>query len=236
MRKNQGKFATPPQTRRWVKCLEDWAKRKGKSGADICEVLGYANKSSWSRLRDGTCSKVRIDTLQLGIAKCGLNTSYINGYLDYKNKFTEARNIFTDFKQTYATYIVRGQYFHAAQIVRKAAMFIYETLVPKDMALLHLSLENRLNNYESAKVTASVDGNTCYTVSVFGDSHCIKFTMVKKLGSSDVPVMEGDLDVHAVSAIKRVFVHTKKTAASSKRSIAKFTDNANRLTQQTFKS
>lgn len=235
MKKYQSKFATPLQTRRWVKCLEEWAKNKGKSGTDICEVLGYANKSSWSRIRDGTCSKVRIETLQQGISKCGLNSAYINGYLDYKSKFSEARNIFVDFKTTYADYMARGQYFHAAQIVRKAAMFIYETLVPKDM-LLYLSLENRLNTYESAKVIASIDGNTFYTVSVFGDTHCIKFTMSKKLGSSDIPVMEGDLDVHAVSAIKRVFAHTKNIATSSKRSIAKFTENANKLTQQTFKS
>jgi hypothetical protein len=46
----------------------------------------------------------------------------------------------------------------------------------------------------------------------------------------NIPVMEGDLDIHAVSAIKHQVTTGKKKHYKSQKSVAKFTDNAKKYT------
>lgn len=166
---------------------------------------------------------VRTSTQQLG-----LDSNFINGVFDFKAKFSEARNIFTDFKETYAQCLGRGNQYQASQIVRKAAMFLFETLVPKDM-LLTLEFINRKNEYETAKICCSMDEVNFYDITIFGGPLCVMFTLSKKMANMDLPIMEGDLDIHAVSAIKHQVSVGKKKYYKSQKSVAKFTDNAKKF-------
>jgi hypothetical protein len=56
------------------------------------------------------------------------------------------------------------------------------------------------------------------------------FSLCKKINGMTVPIMEGDLDIHAVSAIKHQVSTGKKKHYKSQKSIAKFADNAKQFT------
>lgn len=228
------KFATPAQTRRWLKCITEWAKANNKSQDYLREFIGYANRSSWNRLKDGLVRRVKMEVVSRTVQDAGLDYNFINGLYDFKHKFSEVRNIFDDFKETYPLLVRQGHMYQASQIVRKAALFVFETLVPKDM-LLSLAIDNRYNEYESAKIFCSIDSVESFCISIYGGPKRVQFTMHKKIGSVDIPVMEGDLDIHAVSAIKGQFAHRKKTQHTGKRSVAKFDAHAKKITENSFK-
>jgi hypothetical protein len=191
-------------------------------------MLGYSSRSGWYRLLQGVNKRARLALIRSSTQQLGLDSNFINGIYDFKAKFSEARNIFTDFKELYAQYRSQGNQYQASQIVRKAAMFVYETLVPKDM-LLNLEFTNRQNQYETTKITCSPDEVNFYDIVVFGGPICVMFTLSKKVGSADMPIMEGDLDIHAVSAIKHQVSVGKKKHYKSQKSIAKFEDNAKKF-------
>lgn len=224
-----GPFATPAQTQRWIKCLNGWAKTNNKTHTDISNLLGFSSRSGWYRLLQGVNKRARLALVRTSTQQLGLDSNFINGVFDFKAKFSEARNIFTDFKETYAQTSSTGNHYQASQIVRKAAMFLFETLVPKDM-ILSLEFINRNNEYETAKICCSPDEVNFYYISVFGGPLCVMFTLSKKIGNLDMPIMEGDLDIHAVSAIKHQVSVGKKKHYKSQKSIAKFTDNAKKFT------
>jgi hypothetical protein len=223
-----GPFATPAQTQRWLKCLNSWAKANNKTQTDITKVLGFSSRSGWYRLLQGVNKRARLDLVRSSTQQLGLDSHFINGIFDFKAKFSEARNIFTDFKELYANCISIGNQYQASQIVRKAAMFLFETLVPKDM-ILSLEFVNRKNEYETAKILCG-DETNFYEVDVFGGPLCVMFTLSKKAGSMNIPVMEGALDIHAVSAIKHQVSVGKKKYYKSQKSIDKFADNAKEFT------
>jgi len=223
-----GPFSTPAQTQRWIKCLNSWAKANNKTHTDISNMLGYSSRSGWYRLLQGVNKRARLALIRSSTQQLGLDANFINGIFDFKAKFSEARNIFTDFKESYAQCLGQGNQYQASQIVRKAAMFLFETLVPKDM-ILSLEFVNRKNEYETAKILCG-DENNFYEIDVFGGHLCVMFTLSKKVGSMNIPVMEGDLDIHAVSAIKHQVTTGKKKHYKSQKSIAKFTDNAKKYT------
>jgi len=223
-----GAFATPAQTQRWIKCLNSWAKANNKTHTDISNTLGYSSRSAWYRLMQGVNKRARLALIRSSTQQLGLDANFINGIFDFKAKFSEARNIFTDFKESYAQCLGQGNQYQASQIVRKAAMFLFETLVPKDM-ILSLEFVNRKNEYETAKIVCG-DENNFYEIDIFGGPLCVMFTLSKKVGSMNIPVMEGDLDIHAVSAIKHQVTTGKKKHYKSQKSIAKFTDNAKKYT------
>lgn len=220
-----GHYATPAQTNRWVKCLRDWAKVNGKTNTQICEMLGFDSRTSWYRIIKGEHKRTRARLIQSTSQQLGLDINFINGVYDFKSKFSEARNIFTEFKDTYTQYMKQGNQYHASQIIRKAAMFLYETLVPKDL-MLHLEFENRKNLYESAKITCSPDELNFYKIDIFGGPQCVMFTLSRMAGSCVIPMMEGDLDIHAVSAIKHHISVSKKRQTKTQTVVAKFEDNA----------
>lgn len=224
-----GPFATPAQTQRWIKCLNSWAKANDKSHTDISNILGFSSRSGWYRLLQGVNKRARLALVRTSTQQLGLDANFINGVFDFKGKFSEARNIFTDFKETYAQCLSKGNQYHASQIMRKAAMFLFETLVPKDM-ILSLEFINRKNEYETAKICCSPDEVNFYNINIFGGPICVMFTLSKKMGSLELPIMEGDLDIHAVSAIKHQVSVGKKKYYKSQKSIAKFTDNAKKFT------
>lgn len=224
-----GTFATPAQTQRWIKCLNSWAKANDKTHTDISNMLGYSSRSGWYRLLQGVNRRARLALIRSSTQQLGLDSNFINGVFDFKAKFSEARNIFTDFKESYAQCLGQGNQYQASQIVRKAAMFLYETLVPKDM-ILGLELTNRKNEYESAKIYCSIDGINMYYITIFGGPICVMFSLCKKINGMTVPIMEGDLDIHAVSAIKHQVSTGKKKHYKSQKSIAKFEDNAKQFT------
>jgi hypothetical protein len=223
-----GPFSTPAQTQRWIKCLNSWAKANNKTHTDISNTLGYSSRSAWYRLLQGVNKRARLALIRSSTQQLGLDANFINGIFDFKAKFSEARNIFTDFKESYAQCLGQGNQYQASQIVRKAAMFLFETLVPKDM-ILSLEFVNRKNEYETAKILCG-DENNFYEIDIFGGPLCVMFTLSKKVGSMNIPVMEGDLDIHAVSAIKHQVTTGKKKHYKSQKSIAKFTDNAKKYT------
>jgi len=223
-----GAFSTPAQTQRWIKCLNSWAKANNKTHTDISNMLGYSSRSGWYRLLQGVNKRARLALIRSSTQQLGLDANFINGIFDFKAKFSEARNIFTDFKESYAQCLGQGNQYQASQIVRKAAMFLFETLVPKDM-ILSLEFVNRKNEYETAKILCG-DENNFYEIDIFGGPLCVMFTLSKKVGSMNIPVMEGDLDIHAVSAIKHQVTTGKKKHYKSQKSIAKFTDNAKKYT------
>jgi hypothetical protein len=223
-----GPFSTPAQTQRWIKCLNSWAKANNKTHTDISNMLGYSSRSGWYRLLQGVNKRARLALIRSSTQQLGLDANFINGIFDFKAKFSEARNIFTDFKESYAQCLGQGNQYQASQIVRKAAMFLFETLVPKDM-ILSLEFVNRKNEYETAKILCG-DENNFYEIDIFGGPLCVMFTLSKKVGSMNIPVMEGDLDIHAVSAIKHQVTTGKKKHYKSQKSIAKFTDNAKKYT------
>lgn len=223
-----GAFSTPAQTQRWIKCLNSWAKANNKTHTDISNMLGYSSRSGWYRLLQGVNKRARLALIRSSTQQLGLDANFINGIFDFKAKFSEARNIFTDFKESYAQCLGQGNQYQASQIVRKAAMFLFETLVPKDM-ILSLEFVNRKNEYETAKILCG-DENNFYEIDIFGGSLCVMFTLSRKTGSMNIPVMEGDLDIHAVSAIKHQVATGKKKYYKSQKSIAKFTDNAKKYT------
>jgi hypothetical protein len=224
-----GAFATPAQTQRWIKCLNSWAKANDKSHTDISNMLGFSSRSGWYRLLQGVNRRARLALIRSSTQQLGLDSNFINGVFDFKAKFSEARNIFTDFKESYAQCLGQGNQYQASQIVRKAAMFLYETLVPKDM-ILGLELTNRKNEYESAKIYCSLDETNLYYITIFGGPICVMFSLCKKINGMTVPIMEGDLDIHAVSAIKHQVSTGKKKHYKSQKSIAKFADNAKQFT------
>jgi len=222
-----GTIATPAQTKRWVTCLTQWAKVNNKTHADIAEIIGFS-ASSWYRLIRGINKRTRLSYITSSTRQLGLDADYINGIFDFKNRFSEYKNIFTDFKELYAQYSRQGNNYQASQIVRKAAVFIYETLVPKDM-ILSLSLVNRNNEYETAEIHCSSNEIDFYVITIYGGAACVMFTLSKKMGSFNMPIMEGDLDTHAVSAIKHQVSVGKKKYYKSQKSVAKFTDNAKKF-------
>lgn len=232
MRKNlkSEKFASPVKTKRWIKCLNDWAQAKNKTQGELAELLGYSNRSSWYRLRDGTAKRAKLEIIARTVKEAELDANYINGIFDFKSKFSEAKNIFTDFRDTYYELITKGNVYQASQIIRKAALFLYESLVPRDM-LLTLELINRYNEYDSAKLICGVDELECFVINIFGGSKCVQFNMSKKVGSCDIPIMEGDLDLHAVSSIKSQFAHKKTAATKNKIKIDKFNSHAKKITE-----
>lgn len=221
-------YATAAQTKRWVKCLNEWANARGVNSDDLCEMLGFAHRSSWQRLMTGDIRRVKMDVMVKSIQECALNNAYIHGIYDYKSCFSEARNIFMDFRDVYASFASKGQFYQASQIIRKAAVFIFESLVPKDI-FINLHMENRRNEYESAKLICSVDETEFFTINIFGDRRCVRFTMSKKVGSAEVPVMEGDLDIHAVAAIKNQLSNRKKLAIEYKKTVDRFSENAKQM-------
>jgi hypothetical protein len=223
-----GPFATPAQTQRWIKCLNSWAKANDKNNTDIANLLGFTSRAGWYRLLQGVNKRARLALIQSSTQQLGLDVNFINGVFDFKAKFSEARNIFTDFKELYAQYMSKGNQYQASQIVRKAAMFLFETLVPKDM-ILSLEFVNRKNEYETAKIVCG-DEDSFYEMDVFGGPICVMFTLSKKLGSMRIPIMEGGLDIHAVSAIKHQISTVKKKHYKTQKSVAKFTDNAKKFT------
>jgi hypothetical protein len=225
-----GKFASPIQTKRWIKCLNDWAQLKNKSQGDVLRLVGYANRSSWYRLRDGAAKRVRLDVIERTVKEADLDLNYINGLFDFKSKFSEVRNIFNDFRDAYYDLISQGHRYQASQIVRKAALFLYESLVPKDM-MLRLELVNRCNEYDTASLICSVDEIEFFIINIFGGTQCVQFNMSKKVGSADIPIMEGDLDIHAVSSIKSQFSHKKTAATKNKIKIDKFNAHAKKMTE-----
>lgn len=225
-----GPFATLAQTQRWIKCLNNWAKANNKTHTDISNVLGFSSRSGWYRLLQGVTKRARLSLIRTSTQQLGLDSKFIDGVFDFKSKFSEARNIFNEFKETYAQCVSQGNQYQASQIVRKAAMFLFETLVPKD-TVLSLEFINRKNEYETAKIYCIPDEVTCYSISVFGGPICVMFTFSKKLSDSlEIPIMEGDLDIHAVSAIKHQVSVGKKIRYKSQKSIDKFTDNAKKFT------
>lgn len=223
-----GPFATPAQTQRWLKCLNSWAKANDKNNTDISNILGFSSRAGWYRLLQGVNKRARLALIQSSTQQLGLDVNFINGVFDFKAKFSEARNIFTDFKELYAQYASKGNQYQASQIVRKAAMFLFETLVPKDM-ILSLEFINRKNEYETAKIICGDEANF-YEIAIFGGPICVMFTLSKKVGSMNIPVMEGDLDIHAVSAIKHQVTTAKKKHYKTQKSVAKFADNAKQFT------
>ena len=222
-----GEFATPAQTQRWLKCLNSWAKANNKTQTDISNVLGFASRVNLYRLLKGVNKRARLSLIRTSTQQLGLDANFINGIFDFKAKFSEARNIFTDFKELYADCVSKGNQYQASQIVRKAAMFLFETLVPKDL-ILSLEFINRKNEYETAKILCGDESNF-YEVAVFGGPICVMFTLSKKAGSMNIPIMEGDLDIHSVSAIKHQVSVGKKKHYKAQKSIAKFTDNAKKF-------
>ncbi len=224
-----GPFATPAQTQRWLKCVNSWAKANNKNQTDISNTLGFSSRSAWYRLLQGINKRARLTLVRSSTQQLCLDANFINGIYDFKAKFSEARNIFTDFKELYANCISNGNQYQASQIVRKAAMFLFETLVPKDM-ILSLEFINRKNEYETAKICCSSDESIFYDIVIFGGRMCVMFTLSKQLGNMSVPIMEGDLDIHAVSAIKHQVSVGKKKYYKSQKSIDKFADNAKKFT------
>ena len=231
--KRESAFATPTQTKKWIKCVNSWAQANNKSPADICALLGFANRSSWHRLLHGTVKRVKLSVLMMTVKTAGLDLDYINGIYNYKYKFSESRNIFSDFKASYRAHITAGHYYSAAQIIRKAAIFIFETLIPNDLQLT-LTMENASNLYEAACVRCDFD-NVSYTIGVFGDQLCVKFRMSKKTlnkgiaSNVDIPIMEGDLDMHGSTAIKKVIMRERKNHVRNVTTSKIFENNARRI-------
>lgn len=221
-------FATPAQTQRWIKCILAWAKANDKSNIEIGKYLGFGSKVHWYRLMDGRCKRARLELIESTTKQLGLDANFINGLFDYKSKFSEARNIFNDFKEVYAAYVKKGNAYLASQIVRKAALFVYETLVPKDL-FMHLDIINRKNNFESANIICSTDDIEFFKINIYGGPQCVMFTMSKKVGNVEIPIMEGDLDIHALSAIRMQVAARQQKFVRGKKSIEKFEDNAKKF-------
>lgn len=221
-------YASGPQTRRWVYCVKEWAKARGKNTLEVANMLGYKCTTQWYLLRDGTVKRVKLDILQKSAAAAGLDINYINGIYSTKTKYIDASNVFTDMRDMYAECMAKGNRYQAAQIVRKSAMFVFETLVPKDMNLV-LMLETKGSEYESAKITCSIGDVDSYVIVFFGDVNNIKYMLQKKAGSAYVPVMEGDLDIHAVSAIKKHFSYRYNKPMADKKQQEKFAENARKM-------
>lgn len=228
--KKRATYATPAQTQRWLKCLQQWAKAHRKTQDDICKMLGFANRSSYWRLADQSVKRVRMKVLRESANTVGLDMDFIMGVYNFKDKFSDARNIFMEFREAYCEYRAKGHVYQASQIVRKAAMFIFETLVPKGLDA-KLEVEVRSSGYESARIICLPDGIDLYVISIYGAESCVQFTLTRAMGGTTVqiPVMEGDLDIHAVSAIKRQLSYKKKKATSSKKEIAKFSEHAKKM-------
>lgn len=173
----------------------------------------------------GDCKRARLSVIRDTTLRLGLDANFINGIFNFKSRFSEARNSFTDFKEVYSQCLSKGQHYMASQIVRKAALFVFETLVPKDI-IISLELVNRNNECDSAKVMCSPDNITFFVINIFGGSQCVMFSMLKRMGSMEIPIMEGDLDIHAVSSIKSQISMYKKKEIKLRKDVAKFEDNA----------
>ncbi|MEN6624147.1 MAG: hypothetical protein ABFD50_21695 [Smithella sp.] len=221
-------YASPAQTQRWIKCLLAWAKANNKTYNELTTMLGFKSRITIYRLAEGKRARTRISLIQSSIKEFGLDANYIYGVYDFKSKFSEARNIFTEFKELYAEYKSQGNFYQSSQIVRKAAMFVFETLVPKDI-LLHLEFTNRKNEYESASVTCSSDDKNFFRINIFGGPHCVMFTMSKLQGNMELPIMEGDLDIHALSSIRLQVTAALKGRRKVKKEAAQFEDNAKKF-------
>jgi predicted XRE-type DNA-binding protein len=221
-------MASPSQTQRWLKCILNWAKTNRVSHTELCDTLGFASRTSLSKLMNGKIKRARIKMIHESAQQFGLDINFINGIFDYKSKFSEVRNIFYEFKEAYANCINQGQLYQAAQIVRKAANFVYEALVPKDI-IINLELTNRKNEVETAVITCSADELEFFRINVYGGNFSVMFNMTKIIGSMEIGVMEGDLDAHAVSAIRHKLSANKKRYRRNKKEIDKFEDNAKRF-------
>lgn len=224
----RAKFASPQQTKRWLRCINAWAKANDKSQDDMAQILDFSCRSSWCRLKTGQVKRVNLETLKRTTADLGLDINYINGVFNYKNKFSEYKNVFSEFKQTYAAYASAGQQYHASQLVRKAALFLYEALVPKDL-YLKLNFDNKKNEFESIKLFCSADEIEIFVIDIYGGSSCIRFSLSRNIGSMLLPIMEGDFDAHAVASIKLQLSHKKKIQKTTKKNIDKFELNAKKL-------
>lgn len=229
MRKKQAlKFASPIQTKRWLKCITDWAKIKNKTQTDVCNLIGFSNRSSLHRLSSGAIKRVKMEVIERTAKEAGLDINYINGLFDFKSKFSEARNIFSEFKETYYELYTEGNLYAASQIVRKAALFIFETLLPKDLHIA-LTLENKHGLYDKAQILCCPDNVQYFVVNLHGGQKCVQFTLSKRVNGLDLPIMEGDLDIHAVSSIKKYFNDNKKKSIKSKNAVDKFDTHAKKL-------
>lgn len=205
------------------------------SSDDLIAKLDFKHRSSWSRLVNGEVVAVRQDVMQRTIKEMELNADFINGIYNYKSKLSEVRNIFSDFRKLYSAHKAKGQIYQCSQIIRKAAVFIFESLVPLDLNI-YLEMVNKNNNYELSKITCGVEDGDTFVITVFGDKLCVRFSMSKKVGSMDIPVMEGDLDTHALSAIRRHFQAKKRSEAFHKETKAKFASNAKKLSDALLKN
>lgn len=222
-------FATPAQTQRWVKCVNNWAKANKKTQDDICEALGFAWRSCWNSYSNGARKRVRLNIMRESIKAMGLDSNFINGVYDFKSKFTETRNIFTDFKEEYFEYISKGNQYQAGQIVRKAAMFVFETLVPRDI-IIKLEIINKRNLVEMCRISCTYNEVEYFFINVFGGPKCVMFTMSRRFNNVDIPIFEGDLDISAVSSIKHQIVVRRKKEQITTSRLAKFEDNAKKFT------
>jgi hypothetical protein len=144
---------------------------------------------------------------------------------------------FDDLTKTHERLEILIEWYNAWTIVENnVALFIQymiskrkqRYLVPKDM-ILSLEFVNRKNEYETANIVCGDEANF-YEINVFGGPLCVMFTLSKKVGSMNIPVMEGDLDIHAVSAIKHQISTVKKKHYKTQKSVATFTDNAKKFT------
>lgn len=231
--REKAKFATPQQTKRWIRCVLAWAKSNGKKQEDLKDILNFSCRSSWCRLVSGQVKRVRLDTFRKTIADLNLDIHYINGVFNYKNKFSDFKNVFQEFKDLYAAYVSMGQLHHAAQLVRKATLFLYESLVPKNL-VMKLQISNNQNEFETNRITCGIGDMDQYLIDLIGGPKCIQFTFSKIKGTLMLPIMEGEFDVHTVAAIKLQLSNKRNKVKLSKKSIDKFDQNAKQLPQLTY--
>jgi hypothetical protein len=173
--------------------------------------------------------RVKMDVLERSVKEAGLDMNYINGLYDFRSKFSEVRNIFAEFKDTYYEACTSGNLYQAAQIVRKAALFMFETLVPKDLNIT-LHVENNKNLYDKAELLCSPDDIQTFVIRLYGGSQCVQFVFSRRVNGLDLPLIEGDLDSHAISTIKKYLSNNRKKVIKNKNAVAKFDDNAKKLT------
>jgi hypothetical protein len=232
-KKSNRVYATPAETRRWIKCLDAWAKLKNKSQDDICDLLGFSHRSSWFRLKNGEIKRIKLSILNHSAEVADLDTNFIKGFLDLRRKFAETKNVFDDFKYTYREYINNGNKYQASQIIRKAALFMFEVLVPRDI-VLRLELENKFNVHETARIHVSVDDKDYFVINIYGGNVCVQYNLARVASEGLIPVMEGDLDMHAVRSIKNQFVRRDKQREIEKKVVVKFSTNAKKMAERSF--
>lgn len=226
------KYASVAQTKRWVKCMKVWAVKHNKNTSrKLHSIFNFPSDQYWYWISSGTIKKVRQDIMLRTIDYCKLDVNYINGISDHRKRPKDIVNIFEEFSSIYLYNMDNNLLYQASQIVRKAALFLYETLVPKDFVLT-LNIHNHKNTFEKIEIDIAPVDTQVFSILVFGGVESVQFCLRKRLGSSYIPIIEGDLNASAVSTIKSYILERTQSEAKSKETLVKFDTNAKSLTDK----